>query len=847
MKTFVEKIVRFPYLVIFSILLITGFFLSQFFNIEMKFDPKAILPQDDPYVQLNNRIEETFGGARVIVIGIHNKNGDIFNKKTLTKIKEINEAVKEIPGIKEENVISLADRKIKYVLGREGEIDITQLMPEVPSDAKGLAALKKRLFSNDLFLDGLVSRDGSAAAIVLDFSNNVPKESYTDSDLPEGAFDDFSPTDDGQSSVEADSEKSQNPSDAEMASSEDEMDWKKWQNALANSHCEPWQVSLPGEALRDSYILCQIQDIIGTHMDDEHAFYLGGLPVVLTYFEADAFQMLTVLFPISVLIIGILHYLAFKTWQGLVIPLVTSILAVIWAMGIMGLTRTPLDPWNAMTPILILAIAAGHSVQILKRYYEEYEKLGDNKAAVIESTSKVGLAMITAGLIASASFASLITFQLKTFQAFGLFTAFGILSALFLELTFIPALRSVLKPSLKKKIKQRRPDILDRFLSRLAHAINGNGRKKILIGGLLFFVISIFGASLLKVSNSNRSQFFDSTTLRQDEKVLNEKFGGTSTFYIMLEETRLGGLKEPAVVSAIDKLQRRLEEVQAVGKTESYVDYVKVMNQNINGGNPSFLRVPDKKDEISQYLFLYSISGNPADFARLMRPQQDQAVVWVFMRSDDTRLAEELIGIVDEAKNTDFNQLGINIGVAGSTPVVLALNKEMVRGKAQNMLQITAITFLMTSFFRRSFLGGLFVIIPLALSVLINFGVMGLTGIPLGIGTAAISAMAVGIGADYEIYLIFRLREEVQKGGNLDEAVRTTLLTSGKAIIFVALAVSCGYGLLAFTGYYLHMEGILVPLAMLTSCLGALAILPSLVLVFRPKFVFGNIEKNRMA
>lgn len=847
MKTFVEKIVRFPYLVIFSILLITGFFLSQFFNIEMKFDPKAILPQDDPYVQLNNRIEETFGGARVIVIGIHNKNGDIFNKKTLTKIKEINEAVKEIPGIKEENVISLADRKIKYVLGREGEIDITQLMPEVPSDAKGLAALKKRLFSNDLFLDGLVSRDGSAAAIVLDFSNNVPKESYTDSDLPEGAFDDFSPTDDGQSSVEADSEKSQNPSDAEMASSEDEMDWEKWQNALANSHCEPWQVGLPGEALRDSYILCQIQDIIGTHMDDEHAFYLGGLPVVLTYFEADAFQMLTVLFPISVLIIGILHYLAFKTWQGLVIPLVTSILAVIWAMGIMGLTRTPLDPWNAMTPILILAIAAGHSVQILKRYYEEYEKLGDNKAAVIESTSKVGLAMITAGLIASASFASLITFQLKTFQAFGLFTAFGILSALFLELTFIPALRSVLKPSLKKKIKQRRPDILDRFLSRLAHAINGNGRKKILIGGLLFFVISIFGASLLKVSNSNRSQFFDSTTLRQDEKVLNEKFGGTSTFYIMLEETRLGGLKEPAVVSAIDKLQRRLEEVQAVGKTESYVDYVKVMNQNINGGNPSFLRVPDKKDEISQYLFLYSISGNPADFARLMRPQQDQAVVWVFMRSDDTRLAEELIGIVDEAKNTDFNQLGINIGVAGSTPVVLALNKEMVRGKAQNMLQITAITFLMTSFFRRSFLGGLFVIIPLALSVLINFGVMGLTGIPLGIGTAAISAMAVGIGADYEIYLIFRLREEVQKGGNLDEAVRTTLLTSGKAIIFVALAVSCGYGLLAFTGYYLHMEGILVPLAMLTSCLGALAILPSLVLVFRPKFVFGNIEKNRMA
>jgi len=518
-------------------------------------------------------------------------------------------------------------------------------------------------------------------------------------------------------------------------------------------------------------------------------------------------------------------------------------LSVAWAMGIMGVTGTPLDPWNAMTPILILAIAAGHSVQILKRYYEEYERLGDNKAAVIESTTQVGLAMITAGLIASASFASLITFKLKTFQAFGLFTSFGILSALFLELTFIPALRTVLKPPKKKAEKPSKPDMIDRFLGRLAAAINDpGGRKKILVSAIIFFIVSIFGASLMKVSNSNRSQFFESTQLRKDDKALNEKFGGTSTFYILLKETKPGSLKEPAVASAIDRLQRRLEEVEAVGKTESYVDYIKQMNQTIRGGDRSFLSVPESRDEISQFLFLYSISGNPADFARLMRPQQDEAIIWVFMRTDDTRLAETLIGIVDEAKASDFSQLGVEVGVAGSTPVVVALNKEMVRGKAQNMLQIAAITFLMTAFFRRSLLGGLFVIIPLALSVLINFGVMGFAGIHLGIGTAAISAMAVGIGADYEIYLIFRLREEIRKRRDVAEAVRITLITSGKAIIFVALAVSCGYGMLAFTGYYLHMEGVLVPLAMLTSCLGALAILPTLVLVFRPKFVFGGLE-----
>jgi hypothetical protein len=501
-----------------------------------------------------------------------------------------------------------------------------------------------------------------------------------------------------------------------------------------------------------------------------------------------------------------------------------------------------------MTPILIMAIAAGHSVQILKRYYEEYERLGDVKQAVIDSMTYIGPSLFTAALTTTAAFASLITFKLKTFQAFGLFTAFGVLSALVIELTFIPAIRSLLRPSLKEKKLSaarldrgtRRPDPLDRFLSGIATQVVGPGRWKILIGAVLFFALSIVGTFQVQVSNSNRSQFFESTQLRKDERVINEKFAGTSTFYILLEAQKEGALKTPEVAKAVDRLQRRMEELEEVGKTESYVDYVKQMNETINLGDPAYHRVPDSQAEIAQFLFLYSVSGNPADFARLMRPQQEEAVIWVFLKSDDTRLAEKMIALVDRFQETEFMGLDVTMGVAGSSPVVVALNQEIIRGKAKNIIQIAVITFLIIAFVRRSFLGGVFVLIPLSLSVLINFAVMGFTGVALGIGTAAITAMAVGIGADYEIYLIFRFREEYLKRGNIEEAVRTTLQTSGKAIIFVALAVSSGYALLAFSGFYLHMEGILVPLAMLTSCLGALIILPALVVIFKPNFVFGK-------
>lgn len=845
-KRYVEKVVARPYLVILSILLITIFFLAQFKNLQMMFDPKSILPQNHPYVQLNNKIEESFGGSRVVVIGIYNKKGDIFNSNTLSKLKGITDDVKKIAGIKEENVVSIADRKIKYVVGTEDQIKITQLMEgEVPTTPEGLAELKKRVYSNNLFLPSLVSKDGTAAAVIVDFGQMIPGAYPEEGSKTAGegsGGEDWKKWQKGEGAAPGGLQTGATTGEAPKKTPQpdkEEAGWKKWQSGASNSACGAWQRSEPGNWLADSLIHCQLQDIAAKYRDADHDIYLGGMPIVLSYFEADSFRMLAVLFPIAILIIGILHYIAFRTWQGLFIPLLTSLLAVVWAMGMMGLTHTPLDPWNAMTPILILAIAAGHSVQILKRYYEEYERLGDSKQAVIESTTQVGLAMVTAGVIASASFASLITFKLKTFQSFGLFTAFGILSALVLELTFIPAIRCVLRPSRKKRIAKG-PDLLDRFLTGLASQITGSGRTMILTAAALFFVISVIGTLRVQVSNSNRSQFFESTDLRKDERALNQKFAGTSTFYILLEAKKEDALKNPEVALAVDRLQRKLEALPEVGKTESYIDYVKQMNQTLNGGDPGFNKVPDAQDQISQFLFLYSVSGNPADFSRLMRPQQQEAVIWVFLKSDDTRLAEKLIGLVDQARDADFTRNQVSLGVAGSSPVVVALNEEMVRGKAWNIVQIAAITFLMTALVRRSLLGGFFVIIPLALSVLINFGIMGLSGITLGIGTAAITAMAVGIGADYEIYLIFRLREEFRKSKNIEEAIRITLQTSGKAIIFVAIAVSAGYGLLAFTGFYLHMEGILVPLAMLTSSLGALTILPALVVIFKPKFVFDD-------
>ncbi|GBD27601.1 Sulfolipid-1 exporter MmpL8 [bacterium HR30] len=138
----------------------------------------------------------------------------------------------------------------------------------------------------------------------------------------------------------------------------------------------------------------------------------------------------------------------------------------------------------------------------------------------------------------------------------------------------------------------------------------------------------------------------------------------------------------------------------------------------------------------------------------------------------------------------------------------------------------------------RSPVGGVFVLLPLTLAVAFNLGLMGWSGIWLDMTTAAITAMGVSIGADFAVYLIFRIREELRKRGDLHEAVRASLQTSGKAIFFVSSAVALGYMVLPFSGFRMWIQlGALTATIVAVSALAAVTIIPALSLIVRPKFL----------
>src|SRR5437870_9346187 len=211
--------------------------------------------------------------------------------------------------------------------------------------------------------------------------------------------------------------------------------------------------------------------------DGTFDYRLSGPVIFLSQLSAYAGRMI-LYFPLALLVIGLVHYEAFRTLQALFLPLLTALLSVLWAVGLMGLLGVPLDPFNTTTPILILAVAAGHAVQVLKRFYEEFDRTLDVHEAVISCLLRVGPVMLSAGLVAALSFCSLATFGTATIRTFGLFTGFGILSAMVTEMTVIPALRAMLPaPRVHERSREAAAHpILDGFLHTATRLATHHGR-----------------------------------------------------------------------------------------------------------------------------------------------------------------------------------------------------------------------------------------------------------------------------------------------------------------------------------------------------------------------------------
>ena len=240
------------------------------------------------------------------------------------------------------------------------------------------------------------------------------------------------------------------------------------------------------------------------------------------------------------------------------------------------------------------------------------------------------------------------------------------------------------------------------------------------------------------------------------------------------------------------------------------------------------------KNLISQYLLLYS--GSLDDYTNdPLTPTQTRMMVQLKSHSTGNTAI-----IIDEINRYAEHNISSDWSIhnAGIAELELALTNMITKSQVTSLLLALISVFLIIAISYRSLAAGIIGIIPLALSILANFGLMSLANINLDMVTALISSIAIGIGVDYTVHFLARYKIERAMSDDLNLVTRNTILSTGKGIIINAVSVALGFSVLILSRFIvLRYIGFLTAVIMITSSLSALTILPLILNIFKPSFV----------
>ena len=570
--------------------------------------------------------------------------------------------------------------------------------------------------------------------------------------------------------------------------------------------------------------------------------YVGGLPYVKALVAQEMASEFKFLMIIGLGIMLVMLFLFFREARGVFLPFIVVVLSILFAMGLMPLVGWQMSIITLLLPIMLIAIANDYGIHMMAKY-QEYNTPG-NKSSVETIARGVYTSLrspiLLTGVTTIAGILCLLSHKMIPAKQLGVVAAAGIGFALLLSLLFIPAALAIIgksKPVLSENPSKQR--LIDRILTSTGKMVNRRPRLVILVTGLVM-LLSGGGAFLLKVDTNLENFFPKRHPVRVSAEVINETFGGSQNISILVE----GDILDPEVMGQIDRYETELKKHPAVGNVISIAGIIREISKALNDeGDPYYNMVPHERNALAQYLELYMMSGDPEDLERMVDFDFQKAQVMVRINDGSNMTLKSVLSEIRQLTGPGVHQT--RIGGYGLITVDLA--DLVVKGQVTSLLIALLVVIVLLAIVFRSITAGLIAALPLAFSMIILFGWMGFLDVKLDVATALLSSIMIGVGVDYTIHFLWRYKSEREKGLIMADAVLKTMTTTGRGISFNALSVILGFCALPFSVFLpIKVFGFLVMVSIFSCLVGALIIIPALVLIFKPAFLEPGIKSVRI-
>ncbi len=594
-------------------------------------------------------------------------------------------------------------------------------------------------------------------------------------------------------------------------------------------------------------IFNSVNDIIKKLGDADHEVHAAGQPM-LTGWVYHYQKEMYFIFALGLLAMGVFLVLHFQNVAGVVTPLAVAVVSAIWGFGFAGLLGYNLDPLIIVVPVLLIARALSHSVQMCERYFEIYKEVGDVRKASVEALVSlfppgvVGIICDAAGLFIIAI--APIRLIEKLAYVCGLWSLSLVITAVgltFLLLSYLPPPKNVAKIVLSSG---RRSGLQYRIFNSISFFSSTPGRA---IGTCVFFLVVTmasgwwaFHRSIGDVNPGTPLLWPDSpynTAIRK----INERFAGFDVLQVVVEG-KPESIKSSDGLNLMQRFQRHMELDPEVGATFSFSDQVEQVNRLFHGGSPKWSVIPDTNTD-SAMIFQLSMTGSsPGDFDRLFTRDLSAGNVTVWYKDHRGATVERALRRAASFTETEPTDAAGDLKVrlaSGTIGLLGALNETIGRLETLTVVLISLVIFAVTSFIYRSFTAGLLLTVISNTAYLITSAIMYYLEIGLDVNTLPIGAVGMGIGIDYNIYLMSRMCEEYRTNPDYSKLIPASIFTTGSAIFFTATTMVVGIILWYFMSSLRFQAemGLLLSAVMLAHVFLALFFQAAFMLILQPKFI----------
>lgn len=598
-----------------------------------------------------------------------------------------------------------------------------------------------------------------------------------------------------------------------------------------------------------SYEISQkIKEIVKKYPGQDQ-YHFTGLPIANDQFGTEMFKQMAISAPMAGLVIFLLMWLFFRSIRLIIAPMLIAMATVIITMGLLIAFKFPVHIMSSMIPIFLMPIAVLDSIHILSEFFDKYHLYNDKKKTINFVLQELFSPMLFTSLTSAVGFFSLSFSPIPPVQVFGVFVAIGILVAWALTILFIPAYIMLMNDKHfssfgllgNKKIS----GILDKILG-IIKIISLKHSKTVLAVTVVLVGVSLYGITRIQVNDNPVRWFEKKHPIRVADRILNEHFAGTYEAYLVLEakDKKVEAFIHPGMLKYVEKLQDSLMDSGLVGKTTSLADIVKKIYYELLGGDRVNNVIPKTKAAIAQCLISFENSHKPDDLWHMTTPDYSKINIWVQLKSGDNKDMDKVTKYTAQFIKDNSPPMDITYDWAGLTYINVVWQKNMVGGMLKNFIGSFIIVLFMMLFLFRSPIRALISMIPLTITIVFIYSLLGYFGKDYDMPVAVLSALTLGLSIDFAIHFIQRSIEINKEKESWSLTAEEMFSGPGRAIIRNALVVAIGFlPLLAASLVPYKTVGFFMFAIMAVSSLATLFILPAIISL-NPKIILQGKEEK---